>query len=223
MGTPTIVRVWESELAVYRKIWHSHVLLAFVQPLLYLIGMGLGVGALIDVNSGLVVLARRPHLLRVPRAGVARHDRDDQRRPGVALAGARRILLGQSVSGDGGDAAHTERRRVRSDPVACNSDVDRRGRGRRRARAVRRDPVVGAAGGGPGGGADRTCVRTADHRVVVDPVRRRIVPDDHPVRSAPDVPVRRSLLPDRGAARLAAARSRTSRRCGTASSCAVAP
>jgi lipooligosaccharide transport system permease protein len=51
MSTPTIVRVWESELAVYRKIWHSHVLLAFVQPLLYLIGMGLGVGALIDVNT----------------------------------------------------------------------------------------------------------------------------------------------------------------------------
>jgi lipooligosaccharide transport system permease protein len=51
MTTPTIVRVWESEFAVYRKIWHSHVLLAFVQPLLYLIGMGLGVGALIDVNA----------------------------------------------------------------------------------------------------------------------------------------------------------------------------
>lgn len=51
MSTPTIVRVWESEFAVYRKIWHSHVLLAFVQPLLYLVGMGLGVGALIDVNA----------------------------------------------------------------------------------------------------------------------------------------------------------------------------
>jgi len=51
MSTPTIVRVWESEFAVYRKIWHSHVLLAFVQPLLYLVGMGLGVGALIDVNT----------------------------------------------------------------------------------------------------------------------------------------------------------------------------
>jgi lipooligosaccharide transport system permease protein len=50
VSTPTIVRVWESEFAVYRKVWHSHVLLAFVQPLLYLLGMGLGVGALIDVN-----------------------------------------------------------------------------------------------------------------------------------------------------------------------------
>ena len=51
MSTPTTIRVWESEFAVYRKIWKSHVLLAFVQPLLYLLGMGLGVGALIDVNT----------------------------------------------------------------------------------------------------------------------------------------------------------------------------
>ena len=51
MSTPTTIRVWESEFAVYRKIWRSHVLLAFVQPLLYLLGMGLGVGALIDVNT----------------------------------------------------------------------------------------------------------------------------------------------------------------------------
>ena len=51
MSTPTTIRVWESEFAVYRKIWKSHVLLAFVQPLLYLLGMGLGVGALIDVDT----------------------------------------------------------------------------------------------------------------------------------------------------------------------------
>ena len=51
MSTPTTIRVWESEFAVYRKVWKSHVLLAFVQPLLYLLGMGLGVGALIDVNT----------------------------------------------------------------------------------------------------------------------------------------------------------------------------
>jgi lipooligosaccharide transport system permease protein len=51
MSTPTTIRVWESEFAVYRKVWQSHLLLAFVQPLLYLLGMGLGVGALIDVNT----------------------------------------------------------------------------------------------------------------------------------------------------------------------------
>ena len=51
MTTPTAVRVWESEFAVYRKVWTSHVLLAFVQPLLYLLAIGVGVGALIDVNT----------------------------------------------------------------------------------------------------------------------------------------------------------------------------
>ncbi|MGB0114553.1 MAG: ABC transporter permease [Ilumatobacteraceae bacterium] len=51
MSTPTAVRVWESEFAVHRKIWRSHALLSFVQPLLYLLGMGLGVGALVDQNT----------------------------------------------------------------------------------------------------------------------------------------------------------------------------
>lgn len=48
MGTPTGVRVWESELAVYKPIWKSAVFGTVLQPLLYLLGMGLGVGALVD-------------------------------------------------------------------------------------------------------------------------------------------------------------------------------
>jgi lipooligosaccharide transport system permease protein len=51
MSTPTTIRVWESEFAVYRKVWQSHLLLAFVQPLLYLLGIGVGVGALVDANT----------------------------------------------------------------------------------------------------------------------------------------------------------------------------
>ena len=50
MSTPTTIRVWESHLAVYKRIWHGHVLLALVQPTLYLLGIGLGVGALVDDN-----------------------------------------------------------------------------------------------------------------------------------------------------------------------------
>ena len=52
MSTPTTIRVWESHLAVYKRIWHGHVLLALVQPTLYLLGIGLGVGALVDDNVG---------------------------------------------------------------------------------------------------------------------------------------------------------------------------
>jgi lipooligosaccharide transport system permease protein len=50
MSTPTTIRVWESHLAVYKRIWHGHVLLALVQPTLYLLGIGIGVGALVDDN-----------------------------------------------------------------------------------------------------------------------------------------------------------------------------
>jgi lipooligosaccharide transport system permease protein len=51
MATPTTIRVWESHVAVYKRVWHAHVLLAFVQPTLYLLGIGLGVGALVDANT----------------------------------------------------------------------------------------------------------------------------------------------------------------------------
>jgi lipooligosaccharide transport system permease protein len=40
--------VWESHFTQYRTIWKSNVMGAFVQPFLYLLGMGLGVGALVD-------------------------------------------------------------------------------------------------------------------------------------------------------------------------------
>jgi lipooligosaccharide transport system permease protein len=48
MTTPRALRVWESQLAVYRRVWISNVVGAFVQPLVFLLGMGLGVGALVD-------------------------------------------------------------------------------------------------------------------------------------------------------------------------------
>lgn len=51
MTTPAAVRVWGSSFAVYKRIWRSNLLGSFVQPLLYLLGMGLGVGALVDRGS----------------------------------------------------------------------------------------------------------------------------------------------------------------------------
>ena len=49
--TPAPLRVWEGQLVRYRAIWRSNVMGAFVQPFLYLLGMGLGVGALVDSGS----------------------------------------------------------------------------------------------------------------------------------------------------------------------------
>src|SRR5262245_5668084 len=47
-STPAPVRLWESQIRLYRTVWRTNVLGAFVQPFLYLLGMGLGVGALVD-------------------------------------------------------------------------------------------------------------------------------------------------------------------------------
>jgi len=52
MSTPATVRVWESHWTLYRAIWKSNMAGAFVQPLLYLLGMGVGVGALVNRNTG---------------------------------------------------------------------------------------------------------------------------------------------------------------------------
>lgn len=52
MATPAAVRVWSRDLAFHRRIWRSNALAALVQPLLYLLGIGVGVGALVDANVG---------------------------------------------------------------------------------------------------------------------------------------------------------------------------
>ena len=54
--TAPAVRAWESHVTLYRTIWRSNVAGAFLQPLLYLLGMGLGVGALVDRGSGSTTL-----------------------------------------------------------------------------------------------------------------------------------------------------------------------
>jgi len=46
--TPPAVRVWEHQLMVYRRIWASNLVVSVLRPLLYMLGMGLGVGGLVD-------------------------------------------------------------------------------------------------------------------------------------------------------------------------------
>lgn len=52
MSTPAAVRQWESHFRLYRTIWKSNVMASVVQPFLYLLGMGVGVGALVDRGEG---------------------------------------------------------------------------------------------------------------------------------------------------------------------------
>jgi lipooligosaccharide transport system permease protein len=48
MSTPGSVRVAFWHATVFRRFWVSNVLASFVQPLLYLLGLGVAVGALVD-------------------------------------------------------------------------------------------------------------------------------------------------------------------------------
>jgi lipooligosaccharide transport system permease protein len=48
MSTPAPLRVWEASFVHYRRIWRSNLFSSLAQPLLYLVGMGVGVGALVE-------------------------------------------------------------------------------------------------------------------------------------------------------------------------------
>jgi lipooligosaccharide transport system permease protein len=51
VSTPAAIRQWESHFRLYRTIWKSNVMASVVQPFLYLLGMGVGVGALVDKGT----------------------------------------------------------------------------------------------------------------------------------------------------------------------------
>lgn len=51
-GTPAAVRVWERSVLLHRNVWRASLFGSFLQPLLFLLGMGLGVGALVDGTAG---------------------------------------------------------------------------------------------------------------------------------------------------------------------------
>ena len=52
MRTPAAIRVAERDLLLYRRVWRENVIGAFVQPFLYLLGVGIGVGSLVDDGGG---------------------------------------------------------------------------------------------------------------------------------------------------------------------------
>ena len=50
MATPLSLRVFESEARVYRRTWRGSVISSFLNPILYLAAMGVGLGSLVDAN-----------------------------------------------------------------------------------------------------------------------------------------------------------------------------
>jgi lipooligosaccharide transport system permease protein len=55
ISTPGPLRVVSGHLVVFRRLWRLNLLSSFVQPMLYLLGLGVGVGALVDRNAGSTV------------------------------------------------------------------------------------------------------------------------------------------------------------------------
>ena len=169
MSTPAAVRVWGSNWALYRHMWHADAAGNLLQPLLYLLGMGIGVGALVDTNAqaesslgGVSYLAFLAPALIATTAMMTSATR------GV-VATARRVQVDQPVPRHDGHAAASGRRRRRVRPVGRDPCVHRFGGRRRRPRAVRRNAVVGTATGDRVRRAHRLGVRDAGGRVDVDP------------------------------------------------------
>jgi lipooligosaccharide transport system permease protein len=50
-ATPAPIRVLEWNIAVYKRLWRANLVTSFVQPLLYLVGIGIGVGSLVNRNA----------------------------------------------------------------------------------------------------------------------------------------------------------------------------
>jgi len=51
MATPGALRVAEWNVAFFRRTWRTSITSSFLQPLMYLLGLGVGVGALVDRND----------------------------------------------------------------------------------------------------------------------------------------------------------------------------
>jgi len=50
MTTPLSIRVFASDARLYRNIWRSSIASSFLNPILYLAAMGVGLGSLVDAN-----------------------------------------------------------------------------------------------------------------------------------------------------------------------------
>jgi lipooligosaccharide transport system permease protein len=50
MAIPLSLRVFEAEARVYRRTWRGSVFSSFLNPVLYLLAMGVGLGTLVDAN-----------------------------------------------------------------------------------------------------------------------------------------------------------------------------
>ncbi len=63
MTTPLQVRFVERNLRVYRRVWKGSAVSTFLNPVLFLAAMGLGLGSLVDENAGRAALEGTSYLV----------------------------------------------------------------------------------------------------------------------------------------------------------------
>ena len=219
-STPGPLRVWFREITYYRRIWKANVLAAFVQPVLYLLGVGIGVGALVDAGptstdalGGVSYFAfYATALLATTAMFTASQEALWPTLDGFMWSNAYRAMVSTPI--EPGDVAtglaihHATRTMIGA--------TGRRGR----ARGVFRHTLVGADPGDRRRDVVRDGVRLAARRVDLDTHERPVVPDDPALRDRPDVPLRWQPSSRSRSSPIGCSRSRGSPRCGTASSCA---
>ncbi len=104
---PGPVRVWFREFTFYRRIWKANVLAAFVQPVLYLLGVGVGVGTLVDEGPGSTDVLGGVSYFAFYATALAGDDGDVHGQPGGAVADDGRVHVVLRISRHGVDADRT--------------------------------------------------------------------------------------------------------------------
>ncbi|HEY5657675.1 MAG TPA: ABC transporter permease, partial [Myxococcota bacterium] len=57
LSLPHALSVWRRDAAMYRRTWRANLLPNFFEPILYLVSMGIGVGAYIQEMGGTSYIA----------------------------------------------------------------------------------------------------------------------------------------------------------------------
>ena len=102
-------RVWHRNWLVYRRLWHRSLAFGFLQPVLFLTAMGIGLGTLIPQDLERVRRLRLHHLAR-PRPAGGDGDADGDLR--VDLPDHEQDHVGAELRGDALDAAPDPQHRL---------------------------------------------------------------------------------------------------------------
>ncbi len=201
-SSSAILHVVEREVVVFRRLWRGWVFSLFLNPVLYLAAMGIGLGNLVDQHSGTVegltyLEFVAPGMLVAVATQVAAGEGMWPVLGGVKWIGNFHGTVATAVTADEVLYGYVLWVALRT-MVGAVPFLLRRG-------VARRDPVGVGRARDPGGRPVRGGVLRAARRVLGHARQRPVVPADHAHRRAAAVPVLGHLLPDLAAPGRAAA------------------